>query len=125
MGNTVIYGRFKDNDRYTTIYDTLKGEQVSRFKHEVYAYALDKKHQEMKSIYLYKGYFRIVKAIVTTSSGTFLQVDFASMSDAEQWDTASIPMDITWTEIPWVERDFVKTWKPVRREQCRRVYQKL
>ena len=120
MGNNVICGRLKHNDVYTTIYDKLQGVDMPRFKHEVYAYAVDKKHQKMKSLYLYSGYSRIAKAIVTTSNNTHLEVVFASSCHAEEWDSVNMPI-----EIPWIERDFDKNWKPVTKEICTRVYQKI
>ena len=66
MGNTYsylvestfyIYSRTKEDDSYKLL-DTLEesANPMSRFKHEVYSYALKKKHKEEKALYLYCGY---------------------------------------------------------------------
>ena len=73
MGNTYsylventfyIYSRTKEDDKYKLI-STLdeSANPMSRFKHEVYAYALKRKHTNEKSLYLYCGYARVVKCI--------------------------------------------------------------
>ena len=62
MGQPNIIGRLKTNDKYQTIYDTVDGNDMARFKHETYAYSLEKEHTLFKSLYLYHGYSRVAKA---------------------------------------------------------------
>ena len=70
MGNYLsndfyIYGRKKDTDKYDLLCELKEGTPMSRFKHEVYAYALKKRYKDMKSLYLYCGYSRVAKAIMS------------------------------------------------------------
>ena len=127
MGNTIsICGRLQTTEQYADIYNTVEGNYMARFKHESYAYATDHSHQTMKSIYLYTGYYRIAKTnITTTANATYLEIDFASISYAEEWDAASEQMDQIELQIPWLERDFDKRWKPIDSDNCKqRIYQK-
>ena len=83
MGGTYsLYGRRKDNDKYEFLQE-LEEHQMDIFKHNVVAYALDKKHLGMKSLYLYKGYMRLAKAIVKTQ---YLEMTF-TRSFAAEWDS--------------------------------------
>ena len=88
------------------------------FKHNVVAYAMDKKHVDIKSLYLYKGYMRLAKAVVKTQ---YLEMTFYSSAFASEWDSCEERLD----QIPWLFRDFVRVWKPVHTEYSyMRVYQK-
>ena len=58
---------------------------MSRFKHEVYAYTLRKRHLECKSLYLYCGYSRVAKAIVGGDEVKYLAVTFCSNEAAKEW----------------------------------------
>ena len=64
-----IYSRTNEDDSYKLL-DTLEdsANPLSRFKHEIYAYALRKKHKEEKSLYLYCGYARVAKCIRTVEA---------------------------------------------------------
>ena len=58
MGNYIntnfyVYGRIKETDSYDLLAEIKDGNPMSRFKHEVYAYALKKRHNGIKSLYLY------------------------------------------------------------------------
>lgn len=112
MGNTYsyltettfyIYSRKKNDDKYHLLY-TLddNNNPLSRFKHEVFAYSLNKKHKDQKSLYLYCGYARIAKAIkIMENDVTFIHVEFTGREYAEMWDKcreqiAKVPKDCTW-----------------------------
>lgn len=126
MGTTPsIQGRCKRNEKYQTIYDKLQGNVMARFKHEAYAYALERTHTDYKTIYMYRGYFRIAKA--DTPLGTnYFELTFASKEDAEEWDNASEQIENVHVEIPWLYRDFSIKWKPIAcDDMCKRIYSKL
>ena len=126
MGTAIsICGRLQTTEKYADIYNTVEGNYMARFKHESYAYATDHSHQTMKSIYLYSGYSRIAKTnITTTANATYLEIDFASILYVEEWDAASEQMDQIELQIPWLQRDLDKYWKPIARDNCKRIYQK-
>tara|TARA_B110000261_G_scaffold75831_1_gene87767 strand:- start:123 stop:527 length:405 start_codon:yes stop_codon:yes gene_type:complete len=107
-----IYGRLKINDKYNSIYETLEGNVMARFKHEAYAYALEKSHTNFKSVYLYNGYTRIAKAHMPNGT-KYLELIFYSNSVANEWDRSSEQIDNVHVEIPWLYRDFNKKWHPV------------
>lgn len=119
MGGTFsIYGRRKNNDSYIIVEQNVE-KPFNVFKHNVAAYALDKKHTNLKSIYLYHGYFREAKAIVRNG---YLEITFYSTKIAEKWDTAEEELN----DIAWLFRDFTRTWKPVHTDFAyKRVYQKI
>ena len=105
------------NDAYVTVEETLDFP-MNVFKHHVVAYTMDKKHVELKSLYLYRGYLREAKAIVKNG---YLEITFQSARIAELWDSAEEKLD----DVPWLFRDFVKMWKPVNTDYSyMRVYQK-
>ena len=116
-GEYSLYGRKKDTDRYVHLQDFEK-EEMDLFKHNVVAYVLDKKHTDMKSLYLYRGYMRVAKALVRSQ---YLELTFSSSGFASAWDTSEERLDT----IPWLFRTFNKKWKPVHTEYSyMRVYQK-
>ena len=119
MGGTFsLYGRKKNNDSYILILNNLE-KPFNAFKHHVVAYAMDKKHTNLKSIYLYHGYFREAKAIVHNG---YLEITFYSSKIAEKWDTAEEELN----DIAWLFRDFTRAWKPVHTDFAyKRVYQKI
>ena len=91
MGGTYsLYGRRKDNDKYEFLQE-LEEHQMDIFKHNVVAYALDKKHLGMKSLYLYKGYMRLAKAIVDAVFGD----DILLSAFAAEWDSCEERLDHT------------------------------
>lgn len=119
MGGTFsLYGRKKNNDKYVLI-ETNLNKPFEVFKHHVVSFALDKKNTNLKSIYLYHGYFREAKAIVCNG---YLEITFHSAKIAEQWDSAEEELN----DIAWLFRDFTQSWKPVHTDFAyKRVYQKL
>lgn len=117
-GKHCIYARLKDNERYVLV-STVPNGNTDMFKHNVVAYAMDEKHVDKKSLYLYKGYLRHAKAIVR---GNYLEITFYSNEAAADWDFS----EETLGEIPWLFRNFVRAWKPVSVEYSyKRVYQKM
>ena len=117
-GSHCIYARLKDTERYVLVSEVPRGSMDS-FKHHVVAYTMDRKHQNKKSLYLYKGYLRLAKAIVR---GKYLEITFNSTEAASGWDISEEKL----CEIPWLFRDFDRAWKPVSVEYSyMRVYQKI
>ncbi len=117
-GSYSLYGRQKNNDAYILIEDNLKSPFTS-FKHHVVTQAMDKKHADLKSLYIYRGYFREAKAIVKNG---YLEITCHSNKIAEKWDTAEEDLH----DIAWLFRDFLLQWKPVHTDYSyKRVYQKL
>ena len=112
-----LYGRRKDNENYVHLMD-LDEQYMQVFKHNAVAYATDKKHELMKSLYLYKGQLRLGKAYV---KGNYLELTFQSAAYANEWDTAYERVD----KIPWLFRNFVTNFKPVHTDyEYMRVYRK-
>jgi len=118
MGSSYsLYGRRKDTEKYIYLQD-LDEKYMQVFKHNVVAYATDKKHTDMKSIYLYTGQLRLGKAHVKSN---YLELTFYSAAYAQEWDSAFEQVD----EIPWLFRNFVSSFKPVHTDyNYLRVYQK-
>lgn len=123
MGQShTIHGRLKINDKYNSIYDTLEGNVLARFKHESFAYALEKSHTDYKSIYLYNGYTRTAKAHMPAGT-KYLEIIFCSVDVAKEWDRASEQIENVHVEIPWLYRDFQKKWHPVATDDLKkRIY---
>lgn len=119
MGGTYsLYGRQKINDAYILIEENVVSP-FNSFKHHVVSHAMDKKNTNLKSIYLYRGYFRESKAIVKNG---YLEISFHSSKIAEKWDSAEEDVQ----EIAWLFRDFIRAWKPVNTDYSyMRVYQKI
>lgn len=119
MGGThSLYGRQKNNDAYVVIEHEVKSP-FNSFKHHVVSFAMDKKNTHLKSIYLYRGYFREGKAIIKNG---YLEITFYSSKIAERWDSAEEDLQ----EIAWLFRDFTAAWKPVNTDYSyMRVYQKV
>lgn len=116
-GVYTLYARRKDNDKYVEV-RRFPRRQVDMWKHHVVCYAMDKKHMDLKSLYLYDGYFRVCKALIR---GGYLELTFNSSETAEEWDSCEERV----CDVPWLFRDFGKRWKPVHVEYSyMRVYQK-
>tara|TARA_B110000977_G_scaffold75732_1_gene102237 strand:- start:912 stop:1271 length:360 start_codon:yes stop_codon:yes gene_type:complete len=116
-GSYSLYGRRKDNEKYVFLQD-LDKQYMQVFKHNVVAYATDKKHELMKSLYIYKGQLRLGKAYV---KGNFLELTFQSAAYAEEWDVSFEQVD----DVPWLFRNFVSHFKPVQTDFLyMRVYRK-
>eukprot|EP00942_MAST-04A_sp_MAST-4A-sp1_P001178 g1178.t1 len=112
MGNYLssefaIYGRLNETDKYELIEETKEGNPMSRFKHEVYAYALNKKHQEMKSLYLYCGYNRLVKCSRTeVQEVPYIILEFSTADCAGDWDSCQEQIPKVFVDLAWLERAF-------------------
>lgn len=83
---------------------------MSRFKHEVYAYALHKKYKEDKSLYLYCGYSRVAKAVIEGDDVKYLVITFCSDEAAKEWDECNEQMDKIYVDVVWLERPFLNSW---------------
>ena len=126
MGQSAHYsmhGRTKNDDSYKEIFKSVHGNHMARFKHEVYAYVLNKDHKDYKSIYLYHGYTRIAKAIVLGSDT--LELTFKTKEYAEEWDQAEEQICSALVDIPWLQRNFSQLWIPsVTTNDEKRIFKK-
>lgn len=112
-----LYGRRKDTEKYVFLQD-LDEQYMVCFKHNAIAYAMDKKHELMKSLYLYRGQLRLGKAYV---KGNYLELTFQSAAYAQEWDACFEKVD----DVPWLFRNFVSNFKPVQTDyNYKRVYRK-
>ena len=112
-----LFGRRKDNEKYVFLQE-LDDKYMQVFKHNAVAYAQDKKHELMKSLYLYKGQLRLGKAYV---KGDYLELTFQSSAYASEWDSAFEQVD----DIPWLFRNFTSSFKAVQTDHAyMRVYRK-
>ena len=115
MGNYLssefyLYTRKKATDQYELQVEFSEGNPMSRFKHEVYAYALNKNYKDDKSLYLYCGYQRVAKAHICGSDVKFLEVSFVSEEVSEEWDSCQEQMPNIYVDICWLEREFNQHW---------------
>ena len=78
-GSYSLYGRKKNNDAYILMEENLE-KPFDMFKHHVISYTMDKKNTDLKSIYLYHGYYVEAKAIVKNG---YLEITFQSNKIAE------------------------------------------
>ena len=112
-----IYARKKDSDSYELLHTISEGNPMSRFKHEVYAYALTKRYKEMKSMYLYWGSNRVAKAIMIRNDLLYLQLEFASEQTASDWDQCQEQIQKVYVDISWLEKQFTDNWCPLDSEE--------
>ena len=106
-----LYSRSKETNYYNTENEFKEGNPMSRFKHEVYKYALQQCYKEAKAIYLYCGYSRVSKAMISESGGVkFLSVTFSNEDAAKEWDECQEQMDKVYIDIVWLEKPFQKSW---------------
>lgn len=105
-----LYSRQKEDDKYILKEEIREGNPMSRFKHEVYAYALHKRHKEDKSLYLYCGYSRVAKAIIEGDDVKYLVITFCSEDAAQEWDACNEQMDKVYVDVVWLERPFLNSW---------------
>ena len=126
MGQTAVFsihGRSKEDDKYREIFKTVHGSPMSRFKHETYAYSLNRYHKEYKSLYLYNGYTRIAKAIILGTDT--LELTFKSKEYAEEWDKTEEQINSAMVDIPWLQRNFSQKWIPsVSNNDSKRIFKK-
>lgn len=100
----------------------IPANPMSVFKHEVFCYTLDKKYCDMKSLYLYSGYSRVVKAICPAGS-RYMELTFYSVESAMEWDHAE---EVLNSDIPWIYRIFYKRYKQIHTDKVKmRVYQRI
>lgn len=109
-GDFYIYSRQKEDDKYQLKEELKEGNPMSRFKHEVYAYALNKNYIDDKSLYLYCGYSRVAKAIVEGDDVQYLVITFCSEEAATEWDKCQEQMDKVYVDVVWLERPFLNSW---------------
>jgi len=105
-----IYSRQKEDDKYQLKEELKEGNPMSRFKHEVYAYALSKNYKDDKSLYLYCGYSRVAKAIIEGDDVQYLVITFCSEEAASEWDKCQEQMDKVYVDVIWLERPFLNSW---------------
>ena len=130
MGNYIntdfyVYGRIKETDSYKLLAEIKDGNPMSRFKHEVYAYALKKRHTDIKSLYLYCGYTRVAKAImVEVNDLLYLDVSFMAAENADEWDQCQEQIPQVYVDIKWLENSFLNSWVILSEEdKCIRKYE--
>jgi len=116
-GEYSLFGRRKDNEKYVFLQD-LDEQYMVCFKHNAIAYAMDKKHELIKALYLYKGQLRLGKALM---KGQYLELSFQSGAYASEWDSAFEEVD----NVPWLFRSFTHSFKPIQTDyDYMRVYRK-
>lgn len=100
---------------------TFEGQNIGKFKHVVWRFALQDSEQfkTLKSVYLYQGSTRYIKAELikpTTDAYYKLEMEFKSDELADSWDLAD--ETIVNTENLWKEKDFNNHYVPLdQREQ--------
>jgi len=107
-----IYSRTNEDDSYKLL-DTLEdsANPLSRFKHEIYAYALRKKHKEEKSLYLYCGYARVAKCIRTVEAEVpYITITFGSAEYADMFDQCREQIPKVTKDMNWLQTTFTKSW---------------
>lgn len=105
-----IYARRKDSDSYELLHTITEGNPMSRFKHEVYAFALKKRYKNMKSLYLYWGSTRVAKAIMEKNDLLYLHLEFSSDQTAQDWDQCQEQIQKVYIDISWLEKPFLDNW---------------
>jgi hypothetical protein len=106
-----IYGRLLEDDNYQLIEEVKEGNPMSRFKHETFAFALKRKHQKMKSLYLYCGYNRIAKCGRETAQQVpYIIVDFSTAEAAMEWDKCQEQIPKVYLDLQWLENSFSKEY---------------
>lgn len=102
-----IYGRFLEDDKYHLIEEVKEGNPMSRFKHETYAFALNKKHKDMKCLYLYCGYNRLVKCSrLLEQEVPYIVLEFATAEAGVDWDVCQEQIPKVYVDLAWLERSF-------------------
>ena len=107
-----IYSRSLDNDKYKLLFTIDDfSNPLSRFKHEVFAYALKKKHTEEKSLYLYCGYARVAKCIrILKDEVPYIELTFAGGEYADMFDKCREQIPHVNKDMSWLESLFGKSW---------------
>jgi hypothetical protein len=107
-----IWSREKSTDAYAQLFTVEDGANpLSRFKHEVYAYALNKKHANKKSLYLYCGYARVAKCSRSVESDVpYITVEFGTPDYAAMWDECREQIPKVVKDMSWLQDSFSKSW---------------
>ena len=106
-----IYGRNAETNSYVLLEEKVQGNPMSRFKHETYAYALNKKHVEMKALYLYCGYNRICRVgIEDVADVSYVVLAFATAEAALEWDACKEQIPMLYVDHAWLERTFAASF---------------
>jgi hypothetical protein len=105
-----IYSRNTSDDKWNLNIELKEGNPMSRFKHEVYAHVLRKRHKDSKALYLYCGYSRVAKAIIEGDDVKYLVITFCSDEAAKEWDQCQEQMDKVYVDVVWLERPFLNSW---------------
>ncbi len=106
-----IYGRNKSDDAYKLLFTINEGNPMSRFKHEVYGYALGKKHDDQKSLYLYCGYYRMAKCIKEKRGDIpYITLLFNAPDYADDWDSVREQIPKVHKDMIWFENMFKRHW---------------
>ena len=119
-----IYARTKSSDSYELLHSINEGNPMSRFKHEVYAFAIKKRYTDMKSLYLYCGSTRVAKAIMSKNDLLYLTIDFNCEQTAQDWDQCQEQIQKVYVDISWLEKGFLDRWCPIEQtETTKRKYE--
>lgn len=103
----VIYGRSRETNKYVQLFELEQGNPMSRFKHETYAFSLNKKHGEQKALYLYCGWNRVAKCYKTFDQGvSILMIDFCGAEAALEWDNCKEQIPKVYLDVSWIEKQF-------------------
>ena len=107
-----IYSRSNDTDQYKLLFTIDESNNpLSRFKHEIYAYALKKKHMEEKCLYLYCGYARMAKCIRTVEAEVpYITINFGSEDYADMFDSCREQIPNVNKDMNWLQDTFTKSW---------------
>lgn len=106
-----IYSRNLSDDKYELLYTVDEGNPMSRFKHEIFAFALGKKHADKKTLYLYCGYTRVVKCMKTKENDIpYMILEFVASEHAETWDACREQIPPIYKDLTWLETTFGKQW---------------
>jgi hypothetical protein len=120
-----IYSRKKTDDRYELIHTLEEGSPISRFKHEVYAYALGKNHSIHKCLYLYCGSYRVAKAIKAMHGDVpYLTITFSTTEATGDWDRSREQIPRVHKDMNWYQDTFQRHWVlQINEEPRERKYQ--
>ena len=106
-----IYGRDKETDSYVLIEEIKEGNPMSRLKHETYAFALNKKHADKKTLYLYCGYNRLVKCSrLVEQEIPYIILEFSTAETGIDWDKCQEQIPKVYVDLAWLERPFSQNY---------------
>ncbi len=106
-----IYGSDEESNKYELLEEVVEGNPMSRFKHETYAYGLNKKNKKMKALYLYCGYNRICKCEKTIDQEVlYINITFSTPETASEWDECQEQIPKVYVDLAWLERTFCQNF---------------